>query len=305
MKNLILLFLIVLSSNFIYSNKIDRLRTDQDVEEFVLSVEPSFTKNNYSEYEIPSTKIINQKLDCKGIIKKWKIKNWEKVDINHDGKTDLLFIIANHERQFYSYLIVDKSLNGFVCHSLSNNPSENCELFKPIKIDKKQYLKHFTIKKSDIDLMDVKYKELQIIDTLTYKFDEVIEFEKHPDSYQIKTIEYSTGCSDGCPFFSFKIKNDGTAYYNGKWNTEVNEPRKIKISIGKFKELEKLIGYIRLKQLKNKYSVPWFHGKSAYLKITFDDNSEKIVDDYGSIGTYGLSVVYGKLEEIVKNQIWK
>ena len=133
----------------------------------------------------------------------------------------------------------------------------------------------------------------------------VKEFQKYPDSYDIKTIEYSTGCSDGCPIFSFKLKKGGTAYYNGQRFTDVKGPRKIKVPERKFKEIENLLGYIRVKQLKEKYSVPWFHGKTVYLKITFNDNSEKIIDDYGSIGTYGLSAVYKKLENIVQKEIWE
>ena len=303
MKNLLLFFIIISSSNLIYSNKIDRLENDEDVQEFVLSVEPDFTKYRYDKYKILPTKILNQKLDCRGVIERWEIKNWEKTDINNDGKTDLLFIISNHNRQFYPYLIVDQGLKGFTSHRLSNNPFEDCELFKSIKIDNNEYLKHYTIKQNEIGLM--KYEEEVIIDTLTYKFSEIIEFEKHPDSYNIKTIEYSTGCSDGCPIFSFKIKENGIAYYNGTWNSDVKGSRKIKISRKKFKEIENLLGYIRVKDLKEKYSVPWFHGKTGYLKLTFSDNTTKIIDDYGSIGSYGLSAVYKKLEQIVKDEIWK
>ncbi|WP_424493266.1 DUF6438 domain-containing protein [Salinimicrobium sp. GXAS 041] len=278
------------------------MQTTEEVEKFVKEVEPLFTKYKHSKYRMLSTEDLAYKLNCNGIFEQWGIKNWEKTDINNDGKTDLLFIISSKNGDPYTFLIIDKGLKGFKNISLSKNSFEKCELFKPTQIGENVYLKSYILKQKEIGLME--YEEFVVNDTLTFKFDEIVEKQENPAKYKIKAIEYSTGCSDGCPVFSFKMKSDGTAYYNGKYYAEVHGARTLKINQTKFKEMEKLLGYIRVKELNDKYNVPWFHAKTGFLRITFSDNTQKTINDYGSIGTFGLSAVYTKIEDIVRNEIW-
>lgn len=218
MKNPAILLILLLFSPFASANKIDRLKTTEDVEEFVKEIEPIFTKYKYSKYEILSTGILLSKLNCQVIFEKLEIKNWEKIDINNDGHTDLIYIISSNNT-FYSYIILDTGFNKYKNVLLSRNVFEDCELFKPIKINTKNHLLSYVIKQKEVGLME--YKEVIEIDTLKYKFHNFIEIQNKPADYQVKSIEYSTGgCYGSCPVFTIKLNAEGEIFYNGKWHVD-------------------------------------------------------------------------------------
>lgn len=294
MKNSALLFILLLFSNLIFANKIDRLKTTEDVVSFLKKINPEFTKSKWVDLKIPSTKNLSKEFNCHGIYNSWEIKNWEKTDLNNDGKTDLLFIADYY--QIDTYAIIDNGLFNYSTYLLSTNTFEPCQLFKPIKVNNETFLKIYTAKTKNVSLTE--FKKTIIIDTLTFKYDQFAEINKNPASYSIKLIEYNTA------LFSIKIKSDGTVYYNGHSKAEIEETRKLKISSKRFRNLENQLSYIRVKELKDKYSIAELHGTTGYLKITFANKSTKEITDYGSIGTYGLSGVYKNLEDIVKNEIW-
>jgi hypothetical protein len=294
MKNSALLIIIFLISNLTFANRIDRLKTTEDVVSFVKKVSPELTKSKWVELKIPSTNNISKEFNCNGIFNFWEIKNWEKTDLNNDGKTDLLFIADYY--QIDTYAIIDNGFFDYSTYLLSTNTYEPCQLFKPIKVKNENFLKIYTAKTKSVSLTE--FEKTTIIDTLTFKYDQFVEVNKNPADYSIKLIEYNSA------LFSIKIKSDGTTYYNGHREAAVEETRKIKISSKKFRKLENLFNYIRVKELKNEYEIAELHGTNAYLKITFEDNFIKEIKDYGSIGTYGLRGIYENLENIVKNEIW-
>ena len=53
-----------------------------------------------------------------------------------------------------------------------------------------------------------------------------------------------------------------------------------------------LIQYIDIKSLRNKYFVTHTDDTTIFLKITFKDGTVKEIEDYGMIGSFGLSQLY-------------
>jgi hypothetical protein len=293
-----LLIIFIFTSTFVFANQIDSLKSSKDVEEFAKKVYPKFT-----EFKIISTEEVRAKISCKEGYDLLEMKNWEKVDITNDGKTDLI-LTTYWGRTLYSYAIVDKGNNNFKTYRLSKNVFDNCELFKPIKKDDLNYLKTYIKKQEEVGLME--YEELIIKDRLVFKFQEFVELNKNPTKYTIKEIEFQTsGCYGSCPVFNLKINYKGNAEFNGQAYIKHKGKSEKKIPINLFNEIQELLEYIEIKKLKDNYSVAWTDDQTSTLTIRFNDNSVKKIRDYGMIGTFGLMAVYSKLIEIGKETEWK
>jgi hypothetical protein len=284
-------------------NTIDQLKTTDEVVMFVKDVNPKFAENKHRKFQIKSTDSIAKDLDCGGIFKNWNIKNWEKTDINNDGKTDLLFIAYWYN--YMPYAILDLGNNNFRIFDLSNSIFEECELVKPIKIRQKNEILLYH-SKSVLDT-NLDYKSNPKIDTLTYKFNSFIEINSQKKvDYEIESIAYKTNHSTGfSPVFELKINNQGYANFNGVQYNNFQGISSKPISIELFNELKELLEYIKVKKLENNYEVPWTDDQTAILKIKFIDGSIKEIKDYGLQGSFGLKTVYSKLTKIATETDWK
>ena len=298
-----LLIIFIFTSTFIFANQIDSLNSSKDVEEFAKKVYPKFTKFEWSEFKIISTEKVKEKISCKDEYDLLEMKNWEKIDITNDGLTDLI-LTAYWGTTLYSYAIIDKGNDNFKIYRLSKNVFDNCELFKPIKKNGLNYLKTYIKKQEQIGLMES--KELIIKDTLVFKFQEFVEFNKNPIKYKIKEIEFQTsGCYGSCPVFNLKINYKGNAKFNGQAYIKHKGKSEKKIPINLFNEIQELLEFIEVKKLKDNYSVTWTDDQTSFLTVRFNDNSVKKIRDYGMIGTFGLMAVYSKLGKIGKETEWK
>ena len=284
-------------------NTIDKLKTTNDVIEFIKSVNPKFAENKYRKFLIKSTDTIANDLYCGGLFKKWNSQNWEKIDINNDGKTDLLFI--SYWYDYMSFVIIDEGGNHFKLFRLSNSITEECEFAKPIQIRQKNELLLYHSKSVLDDNSD--YKSIPITDTLTYKFDSFIEINVHEGiHYDINSIEFISGGSSGfSPEFELSINNQGYANFKGIDFVNFKGKSSKSISLDKFHELKQMLEYIKVKDLKNNYDVPWTDDQTVILKIKFADGSIKEIRDYGLQGTFGLSSIYTKLIKIGTETDWK
>ena len=64
--------------------------------------------------------------------------------------------------------------------------------------------------------------------------------------------------------------------------------------------LESSIKYLKTETLKDKYSVNWTDDKTGYLTIYYTDGDKKEIEDYGMVGTFGLSILFDFLYELRK-----
>ena len=151
-------------------------------------------------------------------------------------------------------------------------------------------------------------KEERILssDTLIFKFGDFIEEKNVAANYRIEKIDYSTtGCYGTCPIFEMSIDSNRTASYVA---TRFNKKQgKFKATLDSFNygQLINLLNYIDFEKLNSNYSVGWTDDQRCYLKITYDNGKTKTINDYGLIGTFGLSRVYQLLFNLRENQSWQ
>ncbi len=301
---LVLIILLLLSKHAL-SNKIDDLKTDREVNEFVKTINPGFFQDEHVKFEIRSTDSIAKDLNCNGIFQSWHIKNWEKADITNDGLTDLVFV--THWYDYISYALIDKGDDNFKLIRFSKNPLEHCELIKPVKTGSNNYIKIFrkTQEPDTANKEPFNYKEVLILDTLVFKFDDFIELAHTENTRNdIESIEINTStCNGSCPAFILKLFKNGTANFEGIAFTKHIGKSSKRLRKATFKDIIAVANYIDIRNLKDNYAVSWTDDQTATLTIVFNDQSKKVIIDYGLQGTFGLSAVYSKLMKIATE--WK
>lgn len=288
----------------LFANAIDSLKTDNDVLLFLNRIEKRFTSNNYQLIQILPTNTFRQKLNCDSIAIKWDINNWEKADFNGDHKTDL--IVNVFWSDFEVFVAIDMGNNTYQLLQLSNDHFGNCELGKPIKFNSEQLLLFYR-KRQEYDSPSALIKDIKLksrIDTLIYKFGGFVEKNNSTASYEIATIEYyrSSGWTGITPVYEVIIPEEGTPTFEANTNNPKMKIAKENADTKIVKSILDLIQYINIKKLEQKYRVTWFDDTTLYLKITFRDGTIKQIEDYGMIGTYGLSHLYQLLFMLEKTK---
>jgi Domain of unknown function (DUF6438) len=289
MNRFVFVILITLFSKQVLANKIDSLKTDKDVVEFLKSVEENFRSNKYQAIQLKTSETIRQDLNCNGVADEWQVKNWEKTDFNHDGRTDLIIMLYWYD--YGVYVVMDNGNNSFKLHTLSYNIFEKCELAKPVVVNGEQLL-----------LFDEKKQ----IDTLIYKYSGFVEVNRRPSNYKIDSVEFRTGyCYGSCPVFTIKFDKDGhTEYDAGTYN-----PKEGKffttLQKDKLETILGLINYLSIRNLSNDYKVSWADDQTCWLRIRFADGTVKEIKDYGLKGTFGLRLIYSIFFDLRSNQDWK
>lgn len=286
-------------------NKIDNLKTTEDVIKFAKLINPDFDKDNFGQLQIKSTDlIINELSDC-SLYKTWNIQNWQKVDLNNDGKTDLLFT-GYWYSTYHQYIITGSESNKYELFNLSDNIDYACKILKPIVIGNKNELLVNNYK-TDPETVSTE-KIIHFVDTLTYKFDSFIEKNNKPANYDIQYIKF---ISDN--FFEIEIDNNQNAHYTClniynvsslKDNFYKGESSK-KIDKVIFKDISELLDYINVSDLPNEFSIDGYDFSTVWLEIKFKNGTVKKIKDYGYQGTYGLNAVYNKMKNIALQTDWK
>ena len=289
MGRFVFAMIMLLISNQLLANRIDSLKTDADVVEFLKSTNADFRSEKFNKIELRSSETIRQDLNCDGIADKWQVKNWEKVDFNKDGLTDLAVMLYWYD--YGVYVVMDNGNNNFKLHTLSYNIFEKCELAKPVTGNGEQLLL---------------FSEKKKIDTLAYKYIGFVELNRRPSNYNIDSVEFRTGyCYGSCPVFTIKFDKDGHAEYDaGTYNPKQGnffttlQKDKLETILG-------LINYLSIRNLNDNYDVGWTDDQTAWLRIRFADGTVKEIRDYGLKGTFGLRLIYSIFFDLRGNQDWK
>jgi len=285
-------------------NKIDSLKTTEEVIQFAKYINPDFARENFGRLHIKTTDSIIKELKNCDLYKSWDIKNWQKIDLNNDGRTDLIFT-ALHYSNYAQYAIINMELNKYKIFILSNNIDYACKILKPILINNKNELLVNNYK-TDAETIS-KEQTIHFIDTLTYKFDSFIELSDKPANYDIESIKFISDYN-----FEIEIDNNQNAHYKclDKFNVSnlkgdfYKEESNIKISPVYFNEIKKMMDYISIRDLSNEYILDGYDFPTVRLEIRFKNGSVKKIQDYGYQGTYGLKAIYDKMTNVVLETHW-
>ena len=286
------------------ANTIDSLKTDNDVLGFLCKVDTSFVSRGHVNIKIMPTDTLLKLFNCNGLAAKWNIKNWEKIDFNSDKLTDLLVTIKWFD-DYLVFAVVDEGNNHFNPIRLSLRSFEGCHFAKPVKLNKQQILLYYEVRDEPVSKQFYKFIGKPQIDTLIFKFGNFIEYKAKPRSDGIKSIKIEFSANDMCDYFTLEILANGQATYTT--NCYNPKPGKFSgvISAAKMQRIKSLISYIDLKKLQDDYLVYWFDSGTVKLDVVFSDGIIKSINDYGGIGTYGLSHLYNLLSDAAKSENWK
>lgn len=285
-------------------NKIDNLQTIEDVLKFAKTINPDFAHGNFGELQIKPTDLIIKELNNCDLYKIWNIQNWQKIDLNNDNKTDLIFT-GYWYSTYYQFAIIESELSQYELFTLSNNIDYFCKIVKPIVVNNKNELLVNNYK-TDPETIS-KRQIIHFKDTLTYKFNSFIEMNKKVINYDIEHIKFISDNN-----FEIEIDNNQNAHYtcldtlnisNLKGHYYKGESRK-KIDKVIFKEITELLEYINVQDLPNEYTLDGYDFPTVWLEIKFKNGSVKKIKDYGFQGTYGLNSIYNKMTNIALEIDW-
>jgi len=302
MKKYLLVLAIGLLTTFCASaNRIDQLSTDRQVAKFIISLDSTRLKpDRGSSFSIFSTDEIALRLKPMKID---GVKNWQKVDFNKDGRTDLLVIAW--WSGLNPFIAIDLGNEQYKLIRLNYGPGE----LEPAKVleTKAGPLLLFYTEKRFPGLKPFWGKDSVVRDTLIYKFDRFVNYNPRPKKIKIKSITFKTGgCYGNCPIFTVKVDRSGTANYEsndyyaklkGRYHTE--------ITASDLKMLYAILNYTDFKRVDDHYNVPWTDDASCELTVNFSDKSTKNISDYGEKGTYSLMAIYSWFFNLKLDEHWK
>ncbi|MFP9098838.1 DUF6438 domain-containing protein [Flavobacterium sp. RHBU_24] len=252
--------------------------------------------------------------------------SWQKADLDNNGYTDLLVTGTNKTYGSWNYdpkmeAEYSKEFNAFVLMNFGNSGIKTYDLtdghyltlVARIEYNGRQpFIAVYTPKV--ISVVDLHRRE-KTKSKLTFKFNDFIEYNPKPDTYDIEKVEYiTTGCMGMCPVFSLNIGKDGNAAFVARdynytlpWQKGVllNGTYKTKIKDKDLKELIDILEYTDFPNLKNDYHVPWTCDDTGAIKITYNGGKTKTIVDYGAQGTYGLRKLHSVFHQLRLNREWK
>jgi len=294
-----------------HHNKVDDVKTSDDANALFKLIAGKY----YSEY------VIEEKLAFKNgqdsaTAKSANAVTWSKADFDCNGFTDILLIpkdtATTIEDNIVIICIMDSGFNKFYFRPLTTSFSF-FSIASLNSIDDKPSILFYHYKKPNITYIEngKKLRHVVLCDTLIFRFDDFVEYNRNKTNYNIKNVNFKTSsCFGLCPVFEINIDETGKAIFNA---SDFNEDTNRKQVNGKFtalldslhvNEIKNILNYKHFPTLEKKYSVPWTDDQTGYLTITYNDGKTKIIEDYGMQGTFGLRRLYQLLSNLRFNQNW-
>ncbi|WP_299254459.1 DUF6438 domain-containing protein [uncultured Lacinutrix sp.] len=304
--------------------KIDSLNSKEDVEKFVRELEYPLLKIRNNQDSIIYRRVLG-KFELKKIIEFDRdsittiiadslgiTNSFYKADIDNNGYNDL--VIIGDDYSVYSLmnfgndsinpinLIFSRKHNSIVPRIINKKEGALLEIHEPRKYHWKEKRKVSENKKY----------------SLTYLFDNFIEFNNNVKKYDIEKIEYSAlGCEGECPIYDLSIDKNkigklDAKHYNSTdpnlFEMEISNELKGQfesvISETEFNKLINLLNYLDFPNLNDEYPSETLHTPFCSLKITYNNGKVKTINDSGMIGSYGLKRMYELLSDLRFNQEW-
>jgi hypothetical protein len=301
------LFLVV-ETQVAGANEIDKLKTDMDVFDLLISVK-AFGGSDPIKV-MPSDTLL-KRLACNEVALNWKVKSWERVDFNHDKLTDLIVTVKDNHSSLYIFAVIDKGKSGLKCLEVSNGRGDYCQLVKPITVDDKQMIAYYSKRYRMIN-QKLEFNETEQIDILIYLFDGFVEYNRKPANYNVKSIaikiaDFVRFTTAGKAIYIPQTVNVRRGYDSISFAVAADSIGKTfsNVPASNLNNIKALINYIDIKKMKGSYRVLWTDDAEANLTLEFADSTKKSIYDYGMIGTFGLTRLYLMLLDLKETLHWK
>jgi hypothetical protein len=286
------------------ANRVDDLKTDKDVAVFIAQLQKKLSGKGGEYFILKSTTSLKRSLTGCNFPVNSNIRNWAKLDINKDGLTDLL--VMGFVNSFRPYLIIDRGEFDFeiILIQYGFSPME-CE-FATAQRGKKDFILFHRYEFNWLPQARVTAVANHHIDTLTYKFDALVEKNDHTDNLKIDSIILeTTPCYGTCQIYAMRINANGNLFYQAREYNKIKGNFKSKIANVRFEEIMNVLNYIKINRLENRYRVPWTDDQTSTLTIKFTNGKVKVIEDYGMIGTFGLQKLYSLISDLRESQTWE
>ncbi|MBS1915261.1 MAG: hypothetical protein JST87_03230 [Bacteroidetes bacterium] len=268
--------LFIFFSQTLFANDIDKLTTNEDVNNFLFKKINKQIKD-HPVLESKSTDTL-----------KYGLNKFFKVDLDNNHLTDLI-INGKH-----LMVVLDKGKGNYELQYLDRSAPF---LFstKLISIDAESFPEKIIILQSKHSSPD----------TLIYKFERFVEYNPYPATdFIFEKITFKTErCPGQCPVFEMQVNKDHSVAYNaGEYNLQLGSFQGV-LDDKEFKELIDVLKYLPIEKLKDKYAVEWKDDQTAATKISYNGKSKMIVD-YGEAGSFGLAKLYSLFFEWRNTTEW-
>lgn len=268
MKTLILIALLL--PMFVLGNEIDSLKNTTDVKAFFIKQFGRGWKKDFG-WLLDST------------TQKGKFRFY-KIDIDKNGLTDLII-----NSSFSTFMILDKGHKQFSWRQIDRGVFSHDQIIVE-GIETAPIPKIF-ISHKNIWVHNAQTPE-KLHDTLVYKFGGLVEYnvDTLKENFTTLTLE-TTNCWGKCPVFTLKINGDGTANYEAKEYADRIGSFHTIIPKADMERVIALVRYINPFKLNSSYTGNWSDDQTAITVITSNEKTKKI-EDYGEIGSFGLTRLY-------------
>lgn len=148
-------------------------------------------------------------------------------------------------------------------------------------------------------------KEINSIDTLVYKYNNIVEYNARPPHNNILRVEFinQPSCNGDCTSYAIGIDKNGYAMYDIQRNDMHKSDTSRRIYYQRtdstlWNEVSGLLAYMDVQTLKSSYHLSASHQATALLNVYFEDGSVKKISDYGYSGTVGLKSLYTEIFQL-------
>ena len=290
-----------------YPLTIDSLRTDAQVLEFIRRFE--FTSNGFSL--VPPRPLSPGQDSVRR--RQFGTPSWEKADFDGNGMTDLLingYVPSVNESSITSCLVLLNFGRDSIRVIQLFNASWQFLVAKKILIDGHNDIAILYRPQSRVPVAGKDFSS-NGNDTLTYRFGHFIERTRPSPPLPIREIRYCDwGALSPDPGYGFTIHGDSIRYLRPPsvdWDfhpTDSGEISLARLDAATARQLYSLLNYLDIPSLQEKYSVPWTDTGVSTLKIDYQNGTSVRIDDYGSLGTFGLLALYQFLRALIDSQHW-
>ncbi|QGK72702.1 DUF6438 domain-containing protein [Flavobacterium sp. SLB02] len=326
MKRIIFITIQILFINcYSQKNESNTLKSKTELENYVRVNSKRFAKFELKKIHDFAPESDAQDSICRRIGDSLKINEYYyKADFDNNGLLDFLLIGDDHNCDesrsircnFCSLVLMSFPKDSVKMYNI--NLGDGCFVTKIAQKNNQTVLQIYNRRRGVLSAKGNNVEQ----HTLIYKCDGFIDYNKRPVKHSIEKIEFSTfGCYGTCPVFSLVIdKERNSTFFAERFNFGTEEENMKKMSSffnnnreGTFKtviteenynQILALLEYMNFANFQNENMLYEEDSGSSILKITYDNGKEKIIEDYGIVGSYSLRKLYELLFELRMNQKW-